>query len=261
MELSTEQNPQPCSTNPSNEDEMAPDHQSPASPLANTNGGAEPENKFSAEEVRGVLQVIASTGKFWNDWDELKSMLSFQLKQVLSEYPEAKMGDTLGEMYQDLVKRLDGALHNFPEGPPFTLQRLCEILLDARDIYPVLSKVALALEKLVGDKNTSDHNMLSVTDFDGEKNLLVTTTLSKCTDPAPLFVVEHQADTPNDVEGNTKPHLDSMENGMLPPVEDKDEVMTEVEEVEVEDDMTVDTENFGGNVSSSENISQPTNDS
>ncbi|KAB5512294.1 hypothetical protein DKX38_029322 [Salix brachista] len=40
------------------------------------------------------------------------------------------------------------ALHNFEEGPPFTLQRLCEILLAARRIYPNLSKLALALEKV-----------------------------------------------------------------------------------------------------------------
>ncbi|XP_034888574.2 uncharacterized protein [Populus alba] len=81
------------------------------------------------EEVRGILQVIASTGKFWHDWEKLKSVLSFQLKQVLSEYPEAKMTTKeQEETYQDLVKKLDEALHNFEEGPPFTLQRLCEVL-------------------------------------------------------------------------------------------------------------------------------------
>ncbi|XP_065628948.1 uncharacterized protein LOC112032220 [Quercus suber] len=65
-----------------------------------------------ADEVKGILEVIASTGKFWHDWDKLKSMLSFQLKQVLSEYPEVKMTSeeqnaSLGETYLELVKRLD----------------------------------------------------------------------------------------------------------------------------------------------------------
>ncbi|XP_030934914.1 serine/threonine-protein phosphatase 4 regulatory subunit 2-B isoform X2 [Quercus lobata] len=106
-----------------------------------------------ADEVKGILEVIASTGKFWHDWDKLKSMLSFQLKQVLSEYPEAKMTSeeqnaSLGETYLELVKRLDEALLGFVEGPPFTLQRLCEILLEARTIYPNLSKLGLALEKV-----------------------------------------------------------------------------------------------------------------
>ncbi|XP_050254018.1 uncharacterized protein LOC126700079 isoform X5 [Quercus robur] len=121
-----------------------------------------------ADEFKGILEVIASTGKFWHDWDKLKSMLSFQLKQVLSEYPEAKMTSeeqnaSLGETYLELVKRLDEALLGFVEGPPFTLQRLCEILLEARTIYPNLSKLGLALEKvqaLIAD--TSCKKMLGV---------------------------------------------------------------------------------------------------
>ncbi|XP_040953691.1 transcription factor GTE8 isoform X3 [Gossypium hirsutum] len=110
------------------------------------------EEELDGEEVRRVLQVSAATGKFWHNWDKLKSMLSFQLKLVLSEYPEAKMAieqqnASLGETNLELVTRLNEELHSFIEGPPFTLQRLCEILLDARSIYPKLSKLALALEK------------------------------------------------------------------------------------------------------------------
>ncbi|KAL3565262.1 hypothetical protein D5086_033308, partial [Populus alba] len=100
------------------------------------------------EEVRGILQVIASTGKFWHDWEKLKSVLSFQLKQVLSEYPEAKMTTKeQEETYQDLVKKLDEALHNFEEGPPFTLQRLCEIFVGSKTHLSKSLKAALALEK------------------------------------------------------------------------------------------------------------------
>ncbi|KAL8531243.1 hypothetical protein ACS0TY_008027 [Phlomoides rotata] len=52
--------------------------------------------------------------------------------RVLSEYPEAKMASelqvsSLGEAFQELVKRLDDALQIFDEGPPFTLQRICEV--------------------------------------------------------------------------------------------------------------------------------------
>ncbi|KAJ4901867.1 Protein phosphatase 4 core regulatory subunit R2 [Raphanus sativus] len=131
------------------------------------------------EEVKCTLEAVASTGKFWQDWEKLKGMLSWWLKKVLSEYPEAKMTDerqkeALGETYSVLVTRLDEALLSFDEGPPFTLQRLCElphraywficlqhILLAARSIYPKLSKLALALEK----------------------TLLVTSMLSISTDP------------------------------------------------------------------------------
>ncbi|CAN6806129.1 unnamed protein product [Brassica oleracea] len=35
--------------------------------------------------------------------------------------------EALGETYPELVSRLDEALLSFDEGPPFTLQRLCEV--------------------------------------------------------------------------------------------------------------------------------------
>ncbi|CAN7005643.1 unnamed protein product [Brassica rapa subsp. trilocularis] len=35
--------------------------------------------------------------------------------------------EALGETYLELVSRLDEALLSFDEGPPFTLQRLCEV--------------------------------------------------------------------------------------------------------------------------------------
>lgn len=190
------------------------------------------------EEVRGILQVIASTGKFWHDWEKLKSLLSFQLKQVLSEYPEAKMTTKeQEETYQDLVKKLDEALHNFEEGPPFTLQRLCEILLAARHIYPNLSKLALALEK----------------------NLLVTSTLAVCTDPYPQALEKPaESDKPSE-ELQVQSSL--VQNGVEPVVGDGDEIMTEVEEADIDDDMTIDMEALEEIVASSETNSTSTGNS
>ncbi|TKY67840.1 Serine/threonine-protein phosphatase 4 regulatory subunit 2 [Spatholobus suberectus] len=162
-------------------------------------------------------------------------MLSFQLKQVLSEYPEAKMTSeqqyaSLGESYSELVNKLDEALTCFIEGPPFTLQRLCEILLASKSIYPNLSKLALALEK----------------------NLLVTSTLTICTDPYP----QATAKEPDDLEKASekqKQQSNSAQNGIEPLVSDKDEVMTEAD---VGEDMTIDMEAFEG-VKSSETNSEP----
>lgn len=191
------------------------------------------------EEVRGILQVIASTGKFWHDWEKLKSVLSFQLKQVLSEYPEAKMTTKeQEETYQDLVKKLDEALHNFEEGPPFTLQRLCEILLAARHIYPNLSKLALALEK----------------------NLLVTSTLAVCTDPYPQQALEKPAESDKPSE-ELQVQSSLVQNGVEPVVGDGDEIMTEVEEADIDDDMTIDMEALEDIVASSDTNSTSTGNS
>ncbi|KAL1547348.1 serine/threonine-protein phosphatase 4 regulatory subunit 2-A-like [Salvia divinorum] len=190
-------------------------HEFPDSEMPN-HGPLGPEPSFSEEEVRGALEISASTGKFWLDWEKLRSILSFHLKQVLSEYPESNMTveqqtSALGETFQELVKRLDDALHSFDEGPPFTLQRLCEILLSARSIYPKLLKLSLALDK----------------------NILVTSTLKICTDPYPP-TTEQNSNGAHEGNGNALPQNNAVENGGLePPVEDRDEVMTDAQDAEV----------------------------
>lgn len=224
-------------TSPRNRDENPED----ASSINPGEKESKPEiaGEEDEEEVRGILQVIASTGKFWHDWEKLKSLLSFQLKQVLSEYPEAKMTTKeQEETYQDLVKKLDEALHNFEEGPPFTLQRLCEILLAARHIYPNLSKLALALEK----------------------NLLVTSTLAVCTDPYPQQALEKPAESDKPSE-ELQVQSSLVQNGVEPVVGDGDEIMTEVEEADIDDDMTIDMEALEDIVASSETNSTSTGNS
>ncbi|EOA22387.1 hypothetical protein CARUB_v10003022mg [Capsella rubella] len=186
--------------------------------------GAEQKADMSKEEVKSTLEAVASTGKFWEDWEKLKGTLSCWLKKVLSEYPEAKMTDeqqkeALGETYSELVSRLDEALLSFDEGPPFTLQRLCEILLAARSIYPKLSKLALALEK----------------------NLLVTSMLAISKDPQ-----SQATEDPNATTTDTKTAAaDWAPNGTEAMGGDKDEIMTEVEEADVDDAMTIDMEPIG----------------
>lgn len=124
------------------------------------------------QEMRGIIEVIADTGKFWHEWSFLRRLLSLQLMQVLGEYSEVQMvmrGDgqqqnsLSAEAHSELFRQLNDALLRFEEGPPFTLQRLCEILLDPKGTYKKLSKLAWALEK----------------------TLLVTSTITKCTDPYP----------------------------------------------------------------------------
>ncbi|KAK5819700.1 uncharacterized protein LOC108464404 isoform X1 [Gossypium arboreum] len=188
------------------------------------------EEELDGEQVRRVLQVSAATGKFWHNWDKLKSMLSFQLKLVLSEYPEAKMtveqqNASLGETYLELVTRLNEELHSFIEGPPFTLQRLCEILLDARSIYPKFLKLALALEK----------------------NLLVTSTLTVCTEPYPEMMPNPE---PEKATEEAPLQSDSVQNGVESMVGDRDEIMTEVE-ADIEE-MTIDVDAFQEMVGPSE---------
>ncbi|KAL3653787.1 hypothetical protein CASFOL_003468 [Castilleja foliolosa] len=208
-------------------------------------GAQESQVLFSEEEVRDTLEKSASTGRFWLDWGKLRSILSYRLKQVLSEYPEAAMTSeqqtsSLGETFQELVERLDNALHSFDEGPPFTLQRLCEILLSARSIYPKISKLSLALEK----------------------NLLVTSTLTISTEPYPLPTEQNSNGTHEEsglAQPQPQPEPAPVENGVEPPVGDRDEIMADVQEAEVGgDNVTMDMETIEETVKSSEANPTPT---
>ncbi|CAN4096692.1 unnamed protein product [Withania somnifera] len=77
---------------------------------------ASPQSGMESEkEIKSVIEVMAATGKYWYDWDKLKGMLSFHLKQVLSDYPEAKMTieqqqSCLGESLPELAIRLDDGI-------------------------------------------------------------------------------------------------------------------------------------------------------
>ncbi|VFQ74790.1 unnamed protein product [Cuscuta campestris] len=183
------------------------------------------QQEISSEEGRHILEAIAATGKFWHDWDKLKSILSFQLKQVVTDYPEANLTNelqisSLGEPFAELVKRLDDDLNSFIVGPPFTLQRLCEILLDAQNIYPKLSKLVLALEK----------------------NLLVSSTLTISADPPAPALKAAETDTESPPGSHHHPSESIVPNGIETRADDPDEIMGEAETTEVVDGMTVDME-------------------
>ncbi|CAM8905910.1 unnamed protein product [Rhodiola kirilowii] len=235
-------------TSPSDNVEANDDNQLPQTvvPAPANQGGLKSKEEFSEDEVRGALEVIASTGNFWSDWNHLRNLLSYKLKQVISEYPEASMSDeqqifSLGETIPELVNRLDNELHNFIDGAPFTLQRICEILLAAQNIYPKLSKLVLALEK----------------------NLLVSSTLAMC-NGLPPSVMSNPGE-PNSVKQEKEseagsPQLVSEANGVEPAVEEvKDEIMTDAEEGEegeadVNDDMTIDAETVDARTEANETL-------
>lgn len=108
-------------------------------------------------ELKSILEVIAVTGNYWHNWRQLKMLLAFRLHQVMTEYNRARIAVEVGpprplktgESFEDLLDRLQSGLDSFVNGAPFTLQRLCELLLYPEATYPTLDKLALAFEKLL----------------------------------------------------------------------------------------------------------------
>jgi len=184
------------------------------------------------DELREILEVTARTGLYWHEWDQLKMLLSFRLKQVLQDYHKSHIEVAVGpprplitgERYQELEDRLTSGLDSFRDGAPFTIQRLCEVLLNPRDRYPNLDKVALAFEKL----------------------LLVTSTVPVSSSPYPAIapasikeieIQQHsevpKATTENDVPQETV-HKEELENPDTTKVEPEASLVRDEEMVDVE---------------------------
>lgn len=84
--------------------------------------------------------------------------------------------------------------------------------------------------------------------------------LTVSTDPYPQPMVQNSAE-PKQATEEPKLHSDSVQNGVESMVGDRDEVMAEVEQADIDDDMTIAIEAFEDIVGSSETNSVQTNNS
>jgi len=106
--------------------------------------------------LRGVLAETATTGVVRYPWPLLRPVIGDLILLNLAEYEEvehAEIGPAAplqtAESLDVLRENLSAALDSFDQEPPFTIQRLCEVVLEPRKQYQKLDKLALALEKLL----------------------------------------------------------------------------------------------------------------
>ncbi|KAI3435712.1 hypothetical protein D9Q98_001770 [Chlorella vulgaris] len=108
--------------------------------------------------LRGVLAETALTGLQRYEWQLLLPLLHSLVDSVLADFaPSPQTDEEVGpprpplpgfESPAVLAEGLHGLLDGHTEAP-FTLQRLCEVLLEPRKQYARIDKVVLALEKLL----------------------------------------------------------------------------------------------------------------
>eukprot|EP00878_Enallax_costatus_P009286 GHUV01009706.1.p1 GENE.GHUV01009706.1~~GHUV01009706.1.p1 ORF type:complete len:316 (+),score=119.92 GHUV01009706.1:236-1183(+) len=108
------------------------------------------------DSLRGVLAETACTGVIRYEWPLLRELVVHQLEVQLKQFEAAESVEVgparpLGSGDSDVaatVNRFTGLLGQF-QGSPWTLQRLCELILEPRKQYQRLHKLILALEKLL----------------------------------------------------------------------------------------------------------------
>mmetsp|Transcript_37624 Transcript_37624/g.117629 ORF Transcript_37624/g.117629 Transcript_37624/m.117629 type:complete len:113 (+) Transcript_37624:196-534(+) len=102
-----------------------------------------------------LLQEVARSGRVTSDWGKLLRALEVKLDEVLCSYAEkfGKLEDVDGVTHQERCGMLLEELKSF-DGPPFTIQRLAEVLLNPHPQYTATHKLVNGLEKLLSVTST-----------------------------------------------------------------------------------------------------------
>jgi len=111
-------------------------------------------------ELEQVLEQMRFTGVPIYEWDDIKGLLSYYLIRRTAEFHERfkdteALNDSRGNSFEDQRERLLQSLMAF-DGAPFTLQRLCELLLHPTENYKSTKKLLYGLEKLLSVSTTLD---------------------------------------------------------------------------------------------------------
>ncbi|KAM0788394.1 hypothetical protein ACM66B_001532 [Microbotryomycetes sp. NB124-2] len=118
------------------------------------NGYTEPELQLSSgfvwmETYDGILEQIAGTNIVDADWPILRDMIKVKVTDNIRDY--LALGPPWPLQPDEAWKTRDAAnevMDSF-SGPPFTIQRLCELALRPRQHYTSLSKYMRALNRVL----------------------------------------------------------------------------------------------------------------
>lgn len=108
-----------------------------------------------SEEAKSIIRGVAESGVSDDgpSWDALRAILVQTLQRVLLEFwhdfPDLTLRD--GESFERVVVEplVQSLLDPRREGPPFTIQRFCELLLDPRPVYRSTKRYVYALHRLI----------------------------------------------------------------------------------------------------------------
>jgi len=125
------------------------------------------DNESKKKPLGPLVQVFRDIAKTANSkftWKSLRRLIRHQLQLVIDDYSATspKVPDVDGESFEVRQVRVLGIIDEWPR-EPFTLQRICELLVDAKRMYPTTAKFFLAFSKLVCG--------ITARPFDDEKTL------------------------------------------------------------------------------------------
>lgn len=104
------------------------------------------------EELKGLLKAISTTGDASAyDWQLLKHFIVISVKDSLlwmhKKYPD--FIEKPGESFTEVVNELIELFYLFETEGPFTLQRICEVVLEPEKNYKSSNKFVYAIERVL----------------------------------------------------------------------------------------------------------------
>jgi len=105
--------------------------------------------KTEKEDLDAMVLNIARTGQVCYPWDLVKGYLVFKLENILKKFFTEKdfVPHDKADKYEPRYNNFFAQLNDFPH-PPFTVQRLCEIIVHP-DHYTQTNALLFGLEKMV----------------------------------------------------------------------------------------------------------------
>mmetsp|Transcript_10617 Transcript_10617/g.17718 ORF Transcript_10617/g.17718 Transcript_10617/m.17718 type:complete len:199 (+) Transcript_10617:76-672(+) len=115
----------------------------------NLKNWAEDSDKKPSSQLQTLITDIANFGEICYPWDHIKKLLTWKLKKIITKITETKPVTEVidGITFEQRLVKLYTKLNDLP-GPPFTVQRLCELLV-APSLYAEPRKYVFAVEKMV----------------------------------------------------------------------------------------------------------------
>ena len=87
------------------------------------------------DEIEDTILQIATTGKVHCSWEALKSAMVHKARRSVASFSEQLKEDANKTFADDYMVHFSRRLDTFP-APPFTMQRLCELLYDFFKHHP-----------------------------------------------------------------------------------------------------------------------------
>uniref|UniRef100_F6XG24 Uncharacterized protein n=3 Tax=Ciona intestinalis TaxID=7719 RepID=F6XG24_CIOIN len=111
------------------------------------------ENATLTEDLEKYLNHVAKTGHILGTWKKVQKVFLLKMKQTMNEFFEKnpyKAGkinpNCENDDYHEMKDRLITLIDDF-DSPPFTFQRLCELITNPKKNYSKCEKFMRAVEK------------------------------------------------------------------------------------------------------------------